>query len=209
MDIDMAKIQAIISQTQKRAGLERICVISSLGIPVVSVGMDLDLGVQARTIFSVFDRACSMLHLGDTEHVCIDGRNRAFIVKPLRRDDKVIMWFVAVAPTFGGTGVFSVVDQSTALQVTATEVTGAVPTGVDEAEVISATMALWSVLPMLEEKVNLGETNGVYLDGTDGRIVVRQSGPECWSVAFPAKERRTGRVDVELDRAALTLLEVL
>ncbi|MGQ4871353.1 MAG: hypothetical protein ACP6IT_05910 [Candidatus Thorarchaeota archaeon] len=211
MSVDMAKVQSVISQALKRAGLESISVISSLGIPVASVGIGLDLGVQARTIFAVFDRAASMLGLGQAEHVCIDGNRRSFIVKPIRRGDSIVVWFVAVAPTFGGHGVFEIEDLPDATRVGpgGVEAGDHVPDGHEEAELVSAVMALWSAVPMLMSQVNLGDVNGVYLDGNDGRVVVRPLDADKWLVAFPPKERRVGRVDVELDRAAAVLVTIL
>ncbi|MBD3408426.1 MAG: hypothetical protein GF411_20045 [Candidatus Lokiarchaeota archaeon] len=65
-------------------------------------------------------------------------------------------------------------------------------------------MGLWSGVQMISTSVSLGEIHGVFLDGSDRRIVVRPISTD-WLVAFLEKNRRTGKVDVELDRAAITI----
>ena len=57
LSTDMAGLQMVIAQAHKKAGLESIGLISQFGLPVASVGVTLDIGVMATTVFSIFDRA--------------------------------------------------------------------------------------------------------------------------------------------------------
>ncbi|MHA1959859.1 MAG: hypothetical protein ACW99U_06490 [Candidatus Thorarchaeota archaeon] len=207
----MSGIQNVIAQTQKRGGFESVALISSLGLPVASVGVEMGIGVLARSIFSVFDRVCSELDLGEAEHIAINGENRSFIVKPLRKEEgKLHSWFVAVAPTFGGSGAFQMDPEVKTTKVT--------PTGImdseewdgpaTEVQLLGSVAALWSGVAMLEAGISLGAILGVQVDGEDGRVVVVPDG-DNWNVALLKKTRRLGKIEVELDRASLTLRDLL
>jgi predicted regulator of Ras-like GTPase activity (Roadblock/LC7/MglB family) len=211
MSTDMAGLQMVISQAHKKAGLESIGLISQFGLPVASVGVSLDLGVIATTVFSIFSRAGSELQLGETEHIAIIGKNKQFIVKPLRTEKgKLHSWFVALAPAFGGQGLLDLTesDKSTIVSHTGIESKKDMPSGLSDSNLISTTIALWSTIDMLGTNVNLGEVLGLYLDGDDGRVVIQIANSK-WLVSFPSKERRVGKIDVELDKAAIMLKTLL
>lgn len=207
----MSRIQAAIDQAQTRGGLESIALISSLGLPVASIGVDIEIGVMARTIFSVFDRAASEFEIGEAEHIHVDGTSRSFIVKPLRKvKGKLHSWFVAVAPTFGGEGAFKLDTSIKTTMLTPTGFASGTPVHlqIDETKALSAVTALWSTIPMIESFLKLGDVCGVYLDGETHRLMIT---PDCenWIISLFQKERRVGRIDVELDRAAIILLDIL
>ena len=61
---------------------------------------------------------------------------------------------------------------------------------------------------MLGTKISLGEVLGLYLDGEEGRVVIIPK-DSSWLVSFPTKERRVGRIDIELDKAAIMLKTLL
>jgi predicted regulator of Ras-like GTPase activity (Roadblock/LC7/MglB family) len=201
----------VISQAQKKAGLESIGLISQFGLPVASVGVNLDIGVIATTVFSIFDRAGIQLKLGETEHIAIIGKNKQFIVKPIRKEKgKLHSWFVALAPAFGGEGIITQIDIEKSTIVTQTGIVSMrkLPPDLDENNVLSTIIALWSTIDMIVTKVNLGQVMGLYLDGEEGRIVI-QPKETNWLVSFSSKERRLGRIDLELDKAAIMLKSIL
>ncbi len=210
MTTDMKSLQAVVSQAQKRAGLESIALISSMGMPIASVGVGLDIGVRGRTIFSVFDNVSAQMALGATEHICIDGSTRSLIVKPLRKGERLHSWFVALAPTFGRTGVFAPERMGRAVVLTEVGLQPgqSPPEGTDETTLLTSVMALWSGVAVLEGQVSLGDVQAVQLDGTDKRMVV-VSERDRWLVYLGPAQRRTGRVDVELDRISIAVAELL
>ncbi len=211
MGTDMNAIQAVISHAHKRGGLESIALISSLGLPVASVGIDMNLGVAARTIFSIFDRASSELNLGQSEHILVGGTSRNVIVKPLRKPDgSLLSWFVAVSPSFGRKISISPDQTERSILVTSTGVSEpeSLDSSIDETHLFSATTALWSGIQMLSANIELGEITGALLDGESKRFILVPE-DENWRVAIARKERRVGKVDVELDRAAVMLKDLL
>jgi hypothetical protein len=66
MSTDMSALQMAIAQAHKKAGLESIGLITQFGLPVTSVGVSMNLGVIATTVFSIFSRAGRELKLGET-----------------------------------------------------------------------------------------------------------------------------------------------
>jgi predicted regulator of Ras-like GTPase activity (Roadblock/LC7/MglB family) len=185
--------------------------ISQFGLPVAEVGISMDIGVIATTVFSIFTRAGTELQLGDTEHIAIIGNSRQFSVKPLRTEKgNLHSWFVTLAPAFGGQGLIEMVDMEHSAIVTQTGIENMndTPSSLEENNLISTTIALWSTIDMISAKINLGEVLGLYPNAYDGRVVIRATNSK-WLVSFPSKERRLGRIDVELDKAAIMLKNML
>ena len=145
LSTDMAGLQMVIAQAHKKAGLESIGLISQFGLPVASVGVTLDIGVMATTVFSIFDRAGVELKLGETEHIAIIGKSKQFIVKPIRKEKgKLHSWFVAFAPVFGGQGVIDFADLKNSITVSQTGIESKkeLPSGLEENNLLSTTIAL-------------------------------------------------------------------